>query len=930
MHTPVLSTYRVQLNSEFDFAAASEQADYIRSLGVSHIYCSPYLQAARGSMHGYDVVDHSHVNEELGGEPAHEAFSSTLREVGLGQVLDIVPNHMAVSGPENRWWWDVLENGPSSRYADYFDVDWEYPHGSKANQVLLPILGNHYGRILDADELRIERAGGMFYVRYYDHLVPVDPRSLSELLGRAGDRAGNAELGFLASALDYLPLPTATDRPSTRRRHRDKEVIREKIALLLDEQPALRRAVDAEVDLVNSDSDRLDYLLSRQNYRLAYWRIARSDLGYRRFFDINNLIAIRVEDPDVFADTHARIIEWLARGVLDGLRIDHPDGLRDPEEYFSRLRHEAGDAWIVGEKILHPGERLPDGWPIAGTTGYDFLALQSALMVDAEAEKSMSDFYRSFTGESDPYDHVLYRGKMRVLHDLLGSDVNRLVVLLSDVCEHHRRFRDFTREDIFQAISEVLAGFPVYRTYSRAPQGIIHEGDRRIIDRTIGEARERRDDLDSELFDLIYRVLTLDLEGESEREFVMRFQQLSGPVMAKGGEDTAFYQYNRLVCLNEVGSDPGQFGVSLQHYHEEMSERARSFPRAMLCTSTHDTKRSEDVRARLAVISEMPSRWAEAVWSWSTMADRHRTEQWPDRNLEYLIYQTLAGAWPISEERMVAYVEKAMRESKYHTSWTARNEIYEAAVFNFVHGLMNDTEILDAVAHFVDIIRMPGYINSLATTAMKLISPGVPDIYQGCELWNFSLVDPDNRRPVDYAHRRQLLSELDSLNTAEILDRMEEGLPKLALTRACLKLRLRRSELFAPPGGQAPAGYRPLEVLGPASEYLVAFSRDDRALCIAPRLPAQSELRYPETSVVLPPGKFRDIISGAEYGIGPDAHAPAGRSGHGDGASSGFGTAETSGSDRRGISADTLLAEFPVAVLEEISDGTPEANGIAK
>ncbi|MFW5994540.1 MAG: malto-oligosyltrehalose synthase [Spirochaetia bacterium] len=918
MNTPILSTYRIQLNPDFDFEKASEQADYFRSLGISHVYCSPYLQPARGSTHGYDVVDHSHVNEELGGEVAHQAFVGSLREAGLGQILDIVPNHMAVSGPENRWWWDVLENGPSSRYADYFDVDWEYPPGSKANQVLLPILGNHYGRIIEGGELRIEREGGMFYARYYDHLVPIDPRSLSELLGRAADRADSAELGFLASALDYLPLPTVTDRPSTRRRHRDKEVIREKVAALLDEHPALRRAVDAEVDLVNSDSDRLDYLLSRQNYRLAYWRIARSDLGYRRFFDINNLIAIRVEDPDVFADTHVRILDWVGRGVVDGLRIDHPDGLRDPEEYFSRLRRETGNAWIVGEKILHPGERLPDGWPIAGTTGYDFSALQGMLMVDAEAEKPMTDFYRSFTSESDPYDHILYRGKMRVIHDLLGSDVNRLVVLLSDVCEHHRRFRDFTREDIFQAISEVLAELPVYRTYTRAAEGIVHEGDRRIIDRTIGNARERRDDLDSELFDLIYRVLTLDLEGESEREFVMRFQQLSGPVMAKGGEDTAFYRYNRLVCLNEVGSDPGQFGVSTEGFHEEMSERARRVPRAMLCTSTHDTKRSEDVRARLAVLSEMPSRWAEAVWSWATMADRHRTEQWPDRNIEYLIYQTLAGAWPISEERMIAYVQKAMRESKSYTTWTEQNEVYEAAVTNFVHGLMTDQEILDAVARFVNAIRLPGYINSLAMTAIKLMAPGVPDIYQGCELWNFSLVDPDNRRPVDYTARRELLSTLDTLSVADILERMEEGLPKLALTRAGLRLRLRRPEVFAPPGGQAPADYRPLHVSGPASGYLIAFSRADSVLCIAPRLPAQSELRYPETVVVLPDGEFRDIITGAEYRSGVEYRSSADRRPESDNAPSsddGWTDGEPSG-----IPADTLLGEFPIAILEEISD----------
>lgn len=896
MHRSVLSTYRIQLNPEFDFHRAAEQADYYRSLGVSHIYCSPYLQAARGSMHGYDVVDHAHVNGELGGESMHEMFSHTLGEYDLGQVLDIVPNHMAVSGPENRWWWDVLENGPSSRYASYFDVDWEYPHGSKANQVLLPILGNHYGRILEAGELRIERVAGMFSVRYHDNVVPVDPRSLADLLGQAADRADSPELGFLASALDYLPLPTATDRASTRRRHRDKEVIREKIASLIEAQPPLRRAIDAEIDLINSDYDQLDALLARQNYRLAYWRIARSDLGYRRFFDINDLIAIRVEDQDVFTDTHWLISDWLRRGVIDGLRIDHADGLRDPEQYFTRLRHEAGDAWIVAEKILHPGERIPDAWPVAGTTGYDFASEIGALLVRRDTEKALTDFYRSFTGESRSYHELLYDGKLRVIHELLGSDVNRLVVLLLDICEHHRRFRDFTREDIVEAVCEVLAAFPVYRTYTRADERIIHEGDRQIIDRSISEARARREDLDGELFDFLYRILTLDLEGESEREFVMRFQQLTGPVMAKGGEDTAIYQYHRLVCLNEVGSDPGRFGACGADVHASLSERARRSPRAMLCTSTHDTKRSEDVRCRIAVISEVPSRWAEAVWSWASLADRYRSSDWPDRNTEYLIYQTLVGAWPIDEQRMLAYIEKAIREAKVHTTWTARNHEYEDAVFGFVRGVLADEEITEGIEQFVDSIRDAGYRNSLTLAAIKLLAPGAPDIYQGCELWDFSLVDPDNRRPVDYAARRTLLQRAGDAEPQTLLAHMDEGLPKIALTGACLKLRRRRPEIFAPPGSESPAGYRELPVSGDGADAIFAFSRDDQILCVAPLFPATQGGRYRDTSVELPAGRFRNLLTGEEISVdhGPDPR-----------------------------SADELLKRFPVAVLEEVS-GTGE------
>ncbi len=897
MTDAILSTYRIQLNPVFNFDAASEQLDYFKALGVSHVYCSPYLQAARGSQHGYDVVDHSHVNEELGGEAGHEAFCARLGEIGLGQVLDIVPNHMAVSVPENRWWWDVLENGPSSRYADYFDVDWEYPQGSRANQVLLPILGNHYGRILESGEIRVERDGGMFFARYYDHLFPIDPRSLSGLLGRAAERAEHSELGFLASALDYLPFPTATDRPSTRRRHRDKEVIREKLATLLSEHAHLRRAVDAEVDLINSNVDRLDAFLSRQNYRLAYWRIARSDLGYRRFFDINNLIAIRVEDQDVFADTHERITDWLRRGVIDGLRIDHADGLRDPEQYFSRLRHEAGNAWIVAEKILHPGEQLPDAWSVAGTTGYDFLAVTGGLFVRQDSERAMTDFYRSFTGEGDPYHEYLYEGKQQVLHDLLGSDVNRLVVLLSEVCEHHRRFRDFTREDISEALIELLACFPVYRTYTRANERVLYEHDRRIIENAVSEARERREDLDAELFDLLYQVLTLELDGESEREFVMRFQQLTGPTMAKGGEDTAFYQYNRLVCLNEVGSDPGVFGTSIDEFHKHMEERAVSHPRAMLCSSTHDTKRSEDVRARLAVVSEYPSRWAEAVWSWSTMADDYRTEQWPDRNIEYLIYQTLVGAWPIDEDRMLAYIEKAMREAKTHTTWTSQNELYEASVFDFAKGIMNDSAIMESIERFVELVRVPGYINSLANVAIKLLGPGIPDIYQGCELWDLSLVDPDNRRPVDYARRRSMLEAVQSCGPDELWKRLDEGAPKLALTTACLKLRDRHPEVFAGARDAGPAGYKRLEVSGPAAENIVAFSRDESILCVVPRFPASSTLEYPETTVAFPQGTFRNVLTGRVHTI----------------------------SDGSPLDADDLLSEFPVGVFESVSSSDTDS-----
>jgi (1->4)-alpha-D-glucan 1-alpha-D-glucosylmutase len=864
LHSPAavpktpLSTYRVQLRSEFGFDDAAAIAGYLADLGVTHLYSSPYLQAARGSTHGYDVVDPTRVNEDLGGEEAHARLCRTLGEQGLGQVLDIVPNHMAITERRNTWWWDVLENGAASRYADYFDVDWHSPHARLRDTVLLPILGDHYGRVLEAGELELARRGGRFEIHYHEHRMPVAPRSLDALIAEAARRCGSPDLGFIADSLGQLPPATATDRKSVARRHRDKEVLAGQLARLADERPEVSQALDEIVAAVNADPDKLDELLQRQNYRAAFWRTAGQELDYRRFFDVHTLIGLRMEDERVFADTHALVLRWLRQGVLDGVRIDHPDGLRDPEEYLERLRDEAPEAWIVVEKILEPGEPLRESWPVEGTTGYDFLARAGGLLVDPAGEGPLTDLYAELTGESAGWTDLVREKKLLVLGELLASDVNRLAELFLAVCERHRRHRDYTRFELRHAIREVVAGFPVYRTYARAEIGQIAGLDRGYVGEAIAAAKAHRPDLSAELFDFFRDLLLLEVRGDVERELVMRFQQLTGPAMAKGVEDTAFYNFHRLVALNEVGGSPGEFGSSVEEFHHLNAEAQRLWPRAMLATSTHDTKRSEDVRARISLLAEIPGRWGEAVRRWFERNAKHRGGEFPDRNAEYLLYQTLVGAWPISAGRVAAFMEKSTREAKVHTSWTRTNPEYEAALRGFVNGALDDPQFVADLEAFVAPLVEPGRINSLAQALLKIASPGVPDFYQGTEIWDLSLVDPDNRRPVDYELRRSLLGELKrGMTPEEILARMDEGLPKLWVIHQGLHLRRRRLEPFA-------GDYEPLRASGPRAEHAVAFARGGEVAVVVPRLPLRLNGDWQGTTLELPPGRWRNELTGEE------------------------------------------------------------------
>jgi (1->4)-alpha-D-glucan 1-alpha-D-glucosylmutase len=862
----VLSTYRVQLRADFDLDAAAALADYLAGLGISHLFCSPYLQAAAGSTHGYDVADPSRVSRELGGEAAHERLCRALAAHGLGQVLDIVPNHMTTAGSDNRWWWDVLENGPASHHAAWFDIDWHSPQERLRNLVLLPILGDHYGRVLEAGELRLVRRGGRFEVHYHEHRLPVAPRSLDELLRAAAGRCASAELAYLADAFGALPEATATDRESVARiarRGRDKEILAGLLERLLGERPEVAVTVDSEVAIANGDPDRLDALLGLQNYRLAFWRLAGSELDYRRFFDVSTLVGLRVEDERVFAASHALVLDWVRRGLADGLRVDHPDGLHDPAEYCRRLRAAAPDAWVVVEKILQAGERLPAEWPVDGTTGYDFLNLCGGLFVDPAGEGTLSGIYAAVLGArgaGDPrgagagldWPEIARACKLQALAELLAAEVNRLAELLLTVCEAHRRQRDHSRQELRAALSAVAAELTVYRTYVRAADAQVDDGDRRRVHEAVAAARRRLPDL-AGLLEFLGGVLLLEVQGGAAREVAMRFQQLTAPAMAKGVEDTAFYVFNRLVALNEVGGDPGRFGVTTEEFHAHCREMAERWPRTLLSTATHDTKRGEDVRARLALLSEIPERWAEAVRRWLAHNARHRREDagsqggLPDANAEYLLYQTLVGAWPLDGDRAAAFMEKAAREARTHTSWHRPRAAYEAALRGFVAALAADAEFQRDLAAFTAPLVAPGRVNSLAQTLLKLAAPGVPDLYQGCELWSLSLVDPDNRRPVDFARRRELLACLAGATPETILAGMDEGLPKLWLIRQALRLRRGRPRWFAPG-----AGYQPLAAAGPRAAHAVAFCRAGAVVAVVPRLVLGLGGDWGETTLDLP------------------------------------------------------------------------------
>jgi (1->4)-alpha-D-glucan 1-alpha-D-glucosylmutase len=853
------ATYRVQLHSGFDFDAAAAVVPYLAELGVTHLYCSPYLQAVTGSSHGYDVVDHGRLNQELGGTAGYRRLVAGLAEAGLGQLVDIVPNHMAVDGRANTWWWDVLENGPSSPYATYFDIDWDPPERKLIATVLMPVLGDHYGRVLDAGEIRVEYHQGSFTVRYFDHEAPVSPRSLDDVISRAAARAGSDQLAELAAELGRLPHALLTDSDAVEQRHRNKETLLDGVARLCAARPEVGAALVAEIEAVNQDPDLLDALLQRQNYRLAYWRTAAEELSYRRFFNIETLVGLRMEDDRVFRATHRLVLDRVAEGSVDGLRVDHIDGLADPERYLDRLAGASGGAYVVVEKILEQGEELASSWSTAGTTGYDFLNAASRLFVDLDGEEVMRQAYARFTGQDDTYLDVVHLSKLQIVRHELAAELERLTGILADVCDDHRHYRDYTRRELRDALGEMIAGFPVYRPYT-SPGRPVSPADHQGIVTAVRRAKMRRPDLDGDLLNFVGDLVALAYPGLQESAFAVRFAQLSAPVMAKGVEDTAFYRYYPLSSLNEVGGSPGDLGDPVADFHRIM---VKGRPETMLTLSTHDTKRSGDVRARINVLSELGEAWGDAVIRWADANDRYKQGGWPDHNAEYLLYQTLVGAWPIEGDRAAAYMHKAMREARVHTSWVDPDDTYESALQAFVRSVLGDDHFVADVSDFMAAHRLVerGRINSLAQTTLLLTCPGVADLYQGSEVWDLSLVDPDNRRAVDYENRRRLLHCLMEAGPEAALEQTEQGGPKLWLIHRLLRHRQNSPACYG-----AESSYLPLPVEGPEATRIVAFSRSGGLVVVVPRLLGGLAVTgWGGTTVILPEGEWIDVLSEARF-----------------------------------------------------------------
>ena len=815
------ATYRLQFHAGFTFCDAREILDYLCDLGISDIYSSPFFQAAPDSTHGYDIANHNRLNPAIGDTSEFQSYVCEMRRRGMGHVLDFVPNHMGIGQSLNIWWMSVLEEGTSSPYASYFDIDWHPGKEELAGKVLLPILGDRYGKALENGEFKLSFEKGKFFLHYFETRLPLNPRSYPLILRR---------------------IPVRSDGAPP-----DQDEIENALRIL-------------EGEAGNPTSfDAIHELLEVQAYRLSYWRVAAEEINYRRFFDINTLAAIRVEIPEVFEAAHKLVFELLSRGDVTGLRIDHIDGLWDPRAYLRQIqdRYSAlagGKLYLLVEKILDPTrEQLPTDWPVHGTTGYEFANQVALVLVNSNSAKHLTKTYEKFSRQTANFNDLVYEKKNLTMQISLSSEIASLGRTMDELSEMHRQFRDFTRHVLTNAVREVIACFPVYRTYT-AGEGVVSPEDEKIILHAIVAARRRNPTIEKPVFDFLRGVLLLRLpdylsaeQREAHIRFVMKFQQYSGPVTAKGLEDTTFYIYNRLVALNEVGGNPGLLGIDVTEFHRLNSERLAQFPHTLLATSTHDTKRSEDVRMRLAVLSEMPEEWRTALGRWSKFNKKHRTQieddYAPSRNEEYLLYQTLIGSWPLHSEdtpeyaqRIQNYMLKALKEAKVNSSWIEPNEDWQNAVSLFIERILDETRsaaFLADLKRVADKVAPVGALNSLTQTVLKCTVPGVPDFYQGSEIWDFSLVDPDNRRPVDYAARRKL-SALPQ-NCDDLIQHWKTGAIKLHVIRKLLQLRRNHAEFFLK------ADYRPLEITGSLSSHLLAFSRSwesQNLLILVPRLTA--------------------------------------------------------------------------------------------
>ncbi|HEY3055637.1 MAG TPA: malto-oligosyltrehalose synthase, partial [Thermoanaerobaculia bacterium] len=897
LRVPV-ATYRIQFNAGFTFEDARKIAGYLGELGISDLYASPILKARKGSTHGYDVVDSTALNPELGTEDDFTRLHDELKNLNLGFLLDVVPNHMAAS-QENSWWMSVLENGRQSRFFHYFDIEWR----SIEEKVLLPILGKPYGEAIESGEIKLGFDADGFFFTYYDRRLPLAPKSYALIL-----RECVGSLPTEGVAIELRDLVAGDDTVTNSR------FLKETLWRIYEQSAEFRKALDETIVRFNGEPGKadtfnaLDSLLDAQYYRLAYWRIASQKINYRRFFDVTDLIGLRIENPEVFEARNRRTLELIGEGKVTGLRIDHIDGLHDPIGHMRKLQLRLGDRfYIVVEKILAHDETLPKTFDVSGTTGYDFLDTLNALFVDPAGLRTLTDFYRDFTGNARSFDDICYERKKQVISDLFPGEMRTLGKQLGELSMHDRNARDFAPSELLAALIEITASMDVYRTYIR--DFTVTEDDQRFIRRAVQEARRRAGtSLDQRLFSFLECVLLVDPPSyvASERErwlaFVMRWQQFTGRVMAKGVEDTSFYNYNRLISLNEVGGEPGREGDfdPVEEFHRRNERVQRDWPDTLNATSTHDTKRSEDVRARINVLSELADSWQRDVRRWSEMNAPLRRDGTPDPNEELLLYQTLLGMWPVDEEeletvedRLRQFLEKAAREAKTHSSWITPNVEYEKKLIDFGSAALANLDFRASMMRTQRRVAFHGFLNGIAQVVLKITSPGVPDFYQGTEIWDLSLVDPDNRRPVDYERRRSMLRKLKasfergSLDLSTMQRRFFDGRIKLFVTWRTLELRERHADSFRR------AGYRAIPSSSPS---VCAFWRGQNVLVAVPRLTAKltkvgvtpvGEVWGDSTLTIENRGTFRDIF-----------------------------TAETLQLEGGPVPLAQVFSKFPVAVLE--------------
>jgi (1->4)-alpha-D-glucan 1-alpha-D-glucosylmutase len=910
-----LATYRLQLNSNFCFEDAIAVLDYLRDLGISHVYASPVLTSRKGSGHGYDVTDPTKIDPDLGGEEGFAALQKAVEERGMGLLLDIVPNHMAASS-ENRWWMDVLEYGPESPFAPYFDINWHPASPTLDNKILLPFLDRPFGEVLDSGGFRLSCVEGKFVLNCGEQLFPIAPSSYAEILRNRNGHghtldpdspAGQEWEGILAAA-DSVAGEINTGLQAASERRIRFERMRDRLRQPVASSPEIAALVESNLVAMNGRVGEpgtlraLEQVLAKQHYRLAFWQTASDSINYRRFFSITDLVGVRVEDPAVFDATHEPMVRLASKPDVPGLRVDHIDGLIDPFGYLTRLRERTSangsGPYIVVEKILEREEFLPADWPVQGTTGYDYLNFSNRLMVDECRAPALQDVYARWTNSTADFDEILYQKKKLVMRTLLAVEMRALGRRLVEVSRDDRYARELPPTELIEALVEVTACLSIYRTYLRSLD--VPAESQGVVARAIFEARRRRPALPAACFDFLSDVLLLaspDHVRASQRElrlaFVSRWQQITGPIVAKGLEDTALYVYFPLASLNEVGGDPRVSAADPLAFHRFIARRKELWPDSMNATTTHDTKRSEDVRARIAVLSEIPSEWEAGLQRWSQMNAKHAAQvngvSVPDRNEEYLLYQTLAGSWPLAADpwdsfvpRLQEYFVKATREAMLRTRWTRPNEAHEGALKNFIASVVDKSGNAEFCADFQEFqkhIALYGMVNGLAQVLLKISSPGVPDFYQGAELWDLRLVDPDNRGPVDFAARRALLGQLPSADAQPRKDQIRDWLAhwhdgriKMHVIQAALRARSAHSELFA--RGE----YIPLEIAGARRQNALAFARhyqDQWAVAVVPRCLASGTAStssgdagfWGETSIELPgeaPPQWTNALAGAD------------------------------------------------------------------